>query len=199
MAVYRKRADGSAQAELILDHAHPIWNLSPAADGDWLVFRTTPRDLHALSPDGDTVTLVATPFDERTPRISPEGRWLAYMSNESGQQEVYVRPFPNAGDAKWQVSTNGGAFPEWGHSGRELFYRAAQNTVVSVDVLPGPTFAMGERRVLFSGEYRTAPGSYDVAPDDQRMVMIRSRGTGQASELIVVENFFQEVEGRVGR
>ena len=90
------------------------------------MFRTTPRDLFALSPDGDTLTLVASPFNERIPKLSPDGRWLAYSSDESGRQEIYVRPFPNTGDAKWQVSTNGGYFPMWAHSGGELFYRTAQ-------------------------------------------------------------------------
>ncbi len=198
LTLHRKRADGSAQAELVLEYALPIWNFSQSRNGEWLVFRTTPRDLFALSPDGDTLTLVASPFNERIPKLSPDGRWLAYSSDESGRQEIYVRPFPNTGDAKWQVSTNGGYFPMWAHSGGELFYRTAQREMIAVEVLPGPTFAMGERHVLFTGAYRIGPGSYDIASDDQRFVMMRSRGVGQASELIVVENFFEELKERVG-
>jgi serine/threonine-protein kinase len=198
MTLHKKRADGSAQAEPVLEHALPIWDFSESRDGEWLVFRTTPRDLLALSPDGDTLTLVSSEFNERTPKLSPDGRWLAYSSDESGRQEIYVRPFPNTGDAKWQVSTSGGYWPAWSHSGRELFYRTAQREMISVDVVPGPTFAMGERRVLFTGAYRIGPGSYDITSDDQRFVMLRNRGTGQASELIVVENFIEELKERVG-
>jgi serine/threonine-protein kinase len=198
LRLFKKRADGSAQAELLLSHALPIWNFSQSRDGEWLVFRTTPRDLFALTPDGDTVTMIESPFNERIPKLSPDGRWLAYSSDEAGRQEIYVRPFPNTGDAKWQVSTNGGYWPLWSHRGDELFYRTAQRELVAVDVLPGPTFAMGERHVLFTGAYRIGPGSYDVAPDDQRFIMVRTRGVGQASELVVVENFFEELYERVG-
>ncbi len=74
--------------------------------------------------------------------MSPDGRWLAYASNESGQYEVYVRPFPNTNDGKWLVSTDGGEEPVWAHSGRELFYKGGGN-LMSVEVLPGPTFVTG--------------------------------------------------------
>jgi hypothetical protein len=127
---------------------------------------------------------------------------LAYVSNESGQTEVYVRPFPNTDDGKWQVSTNQGTGPVWAHSGRELFYRGSGNLMV-VDVLPGATFVTGERRVLFSTQgYRWAPTHqfYDVTLDDQRFVMIRNVGSDDdTGELIVVENFFEELKAKVGK
>ena len=133
--------------------------------------------------------------------MSPDGRWLAYGSNESGRWHVYVRPFPNTNDGTWQVSTDGGQEPVWAQSGRELFYRRGQN-LMSVEVLPGATFVTGERRVLFStrGIYRSSfqHQSYDVTPDEQRFVMIRNLGGQEASELIVVENLFRRVEGEGG-
>ncbi len=131
---------------------------------------------------------------------SPDGRWLAYISNESGRFEVYVHPFPNTNDGKWLVSTDGGSEPVWAHSGRELFYKGSGDLMV-VDVLPGLTFVMGERRVLFSVQgFRSTPFHqfYDVTPDDQRFVMIRNLGGQEASELIVVENFFEELKAKVG-
>ena len=124
---------------------------------------------------------------------------IAYFSNESGSNQVYVRPFPNTADAKWQVSTNRGTFPLWAHSGRELFYQNGVGELVSVEVVPGRTFAMGQRRVLFSlSGYSLSVNRYDVTPDDQRFVMIRFRGGGDDSELIVVENFFEELKAKVG-
>ncbi len=146
------------------------------------------------------VPLVATEFLETAPRVSPDGRWLAYVSNESGPREVYVRPFPNTNDGKWLVSTDGGREPVWAHSGRELFYQEGQ-TLMSVEVLPGATFVTGERRMLFSTlGFRTNPNyqRYDVTPDDQRFVMIRTRGSQEAVELIVVENLFEELKAKVG-
>ncbi len=135
-----------------------------------------------------------------TPAVSPDSRWLAHVSNESGQDEVYVRPFPNTNDAKWQISTGGGTEPVWAHSGRELFYKANGNLMV-VGVLPGATFVTGERGVLFSlaGLNSTRlHQQYDPTPDDQRFVMIRSTGIDAPTELIVVENFFEELKARMG-
>ncbi len=149
----------------------------------------------------DTATaLVVTEYDETSPAVSPDGRWLAYVSNESGRYEVYVRPFPNTNDGKLQVSTDGGTEPVWAHSGRELFYKGSGNLMV-VEVLPGATFVTGERGVLFSAQgfrWNTWHQYYDVTPDDQRFVMIRNLGGQEASELIVVENFFEELKAQVG-
>ncbi len=178
--------------------------LTYSPDGEWLVYRVNAEspDLYALriGVDSVPVPLVATEFLETAPRVSPDGRWLAYVSNESGQREVYVRPFPNTNDGKWQVSTDGGSEPVWAHSGRELFYRGGQS-LISVEVLPGATFVTGERRVLFSTQgFRGSRNHqrYDVTPDDQRFVMIRNPGSQEAVELIVVENFFEELKAKVG-
>ena len=114
-------------------------------------------------------------------------------SNETGRPQVYVVPFPRA-DAKWQISTNGGTEPRWAHSGRELFYRNGTNEMVVAEIVPGTTFATGAQRVLFPW------GGLDddrwaVAPGDQRFVFVRTReGTG--AELIVVENFFEELRAK---
>jgi hypothetical protein len=110
---------------------------------------------------------------------------------------VYVRPFPSV-NAKWLVSTNGGTEPRWAHSGRELFYISGSNEMVVADVLAGSTFSLGERRVLFPlGALRT--NRWDVAPDDQRFIFERlGSAGGESGDLIVVENFFEELKAKVG-
>ncbi len=201
--LYVRRADGTGQAELLLDEERALEEVTFSPDGEWLVYRVNAgnRDLYALRVGVDSVPvpLVATEFSETSPAVSPDGRWLAYASNESGQYEVYVRPFPNTNDGKWLVSTNGGQEPVWAHSGRELFYKGSGH-LMTVEVLRGATFVTGERRVLFSVQgFRSATvhQQYDVTPDDQRFVMIRSPDA-EAGELIVVENFFEELKAKVG-
>ncbi|MEE8478228.1 MAG: hypothetical protein V3S19_07640, partial [Gemmatimonadales bacterium] len=209
--LYLKRGDGSGSAELLLDLQPAIWDATWSPDGQWLVFRTGgsagERDLLGIRPGVDSVAvdLVATPFDEWEPAVSPDGRWLAYASNESERSEVYVRPFPNTEDGRWQVSTDGGVAPLWAHSGKELFYRNG-NEMVAAEVVLAPSFAVGEQRVLFSMEGLWTGGLrhyYAVSPDDQRFVMVRVTGTGigdeaASAELILVENFLEELKARVG-
>ncbi len=144
------------------------------------------------------VELVATDFSAHSPALSPNGRWLAYVSNESVRQEIYVRPFPDAGSALVQVSTDGGRDPVWAHSGRELFYRNGNNELVAVQVTVEPTFLPGQQDVLFSmNDYLPGEGHpmYDVSPDDQSFVMLRiGDDETAASELILVQNFFEELK-----
>ena len=113
-----------------------------------------------------------------------------------------MRPFPNVDDGRWLVSTEGGAEPAWAHSGGELFYRNGNGDLIAVEVLDGATFATGTERTLFAaGQYRADVfhRMYDVAPDDQRFVMIRVASEGDnETELIVVENFFEELK-EIGR
>ena len=114
---------------------------------------------------------------------------------------MYVRPFPNAGEAKWPVSTTGGIEPVWAHSGRELFYKSGSNELISAEVVPGTTFIVGEQRTLFStNPYRrdAVHQAYDVTADDQRFVMVRVTVTGEVGDLVVVENFFEELKEKVG-
>ncbi len=203
--LYVRRADGTGQPQLLLDEERPLEEVTYSPDGEWLVYREggedRKRDLYARRMGSDTATaLVVTEYDETSPAVSPDGRWLAYVSNESGRYEVYVRPFPNTNDGRWQVSTDGGVEPVWAHSGRELFYKGSGNLIV-VEVLPGATFVTGERGVLFStqrfGGSNPIHQSYDVTLDDQRFVMIRSPNA-EANQLIVVENFFEELKAKVG-
>jgi len=193
-----KRADGSAAPEVLLHVDAAMQEGFWSRRGDWIVYRVTPRDIFARSANGDTVTVIATQFEERAPALSPDGRWIAYQSDASGRYEVYVRPFPAASTAQWQVSTNGGTLPRWAPDGRTLYYESPSE-MVAVQVVPGITFATGERRSLFPLDtFVGSEGSYDVTPDGSRFVMIRNRGSGDDAELIVVENVFQELKAKVG-
>jgi eukaryotic-like serine/threonine-protein kinase len=178
--------------------------LSP--DGEWVVYRVGAaagnRDIYAARVDADTVVvpLATTEFGERAATLSPDGRWFAYVSDESGRDEVYVKPFPKANDGRWQVSTEGGQEPMWAHSGRELFYRNSDDEMVTVAVTTQSTFGVGRKEVLFSaaeylGDFNHV--LYDVAPDDQRFAMLREVRADD-SELIWVENWFTELKALVG-
>jgi len=197
IAMYRKRADGSSEAELVA--AHPdraVWEGSWSRDGRWLVYRTTPQDVFARGPAPDTsvVPLLTGSYREAMPQLSPDGRWLAYTSDESGASEVYVRPFPGTESARWQVSNAGGADARWAHSGRELFYWAPNGRLVTVEVMPGGTFTTGRRTSLFDGsKYFGSNGSWDITPDDRRFILIRFKGGSASGDLIVVENFSTEL------
>ncbi len=151
--------------------------------------------------------LLADAWDEKAPALSPDGRWLAYESNESGTDEVYVRPFPDTDAGKWQVSTSGGRAPVWAHNGRELFYirpsPARQMMVAAVET--ELTFRVGEREALFplGSDYHLPAryAAYDVAADDKHLFMVRGVAFGDElvpSTLIVVENFFEELKVKVG-
>jgi serine/threonine-protein kinase len=164
--LYMRRADGSAQDVHVLRRDLGVEQATWSRDGEWIVFReggdAGQRDIMAIRPGRDSVPsgLVATQFEEYNPALSPDGRWLAYVGEETGNPEVYVRPFPNAGDAKWQISSNGGAFPQWAHSGRELFYVNGSNELVSVAVSGGTTFVVAGSEILFSTQdYKAKHGA----------------------------------------
>ena len=125
--------------------------------------------------------------------MSPDGRWLAYESNESGRSEIYVRPFPDVDAGRWQVSTtSGGIEPVWAGSGRELFYRSGA-ALMTVPIQTDPGFAAGTPEVLFEGQeghYRAGQQSYDVSPDSERFLMMKEGGAtddaSAAAQIIVV-------------
>jgi len=147
------------------------------------------------------VPLAATEFEEYSPALSPDGRWLAYASDESRRSEVYVRPFPGAGTAKWQVSREGGTEPVWAHSGRELFYRNAAGDLVAADVAPGPSFRVASERVLFPAREYVSDArdrNYTVSPDDRSFLFVRPQA-GASSQLVVVLNWFEELKAKVGQ
>ena len=127
---------------------------------------------------------------------SPDGSWLAYVSDESGQDEVYVRPVPGPG-GKRQVSIDGGREPAWSPDGRELYYRGDTH-LMAADIQTAPTFSIGVRRELFEHSYvgNVDHTNYDVHPETGEYVMIR--GSDEPTELIVTLNWFEELKERAG-
>ena len=134
--------------------------------------------------------------------ISPDGRWLAYQSNESNQDEIYVRPFPSVGDGRWPISTGGGTQPLWAPNGRELFYRHG-NSLLSVPVETTRTFSAGTPTTVFEGPYFSPPAglagrTYDVSRDGQRFLMIKDAPAGDpnaaAASIVVVLNWTEELK-----
>ena len=206
--IWIRRADGSDTAELVLDQEAQIWGARYSSDGTWLVFRVgafQAGDIYAIRPGVDSVAvpLQVTEFGEVSISLSPNDRWLAYVSNNTGRDEVYVRPFPpDAGSGLVQVSTDGGLDPVFAHSGRELFYRNGANELVAVQFTENPTFATVREEVLFPMDgYLTASAHamYDVSPDDRRFVMLRTGAdVAAAPEVILVTNFFEELRERMG-
>jgi len=198
-------ADGSAPRELLAESPNSRYASSFTPDGAQLIFREEGRptglDLMVLTLDGDgqPEPLIATPANELNGEVSPDGRWLAYKSNESGQDEVYVRPFPNVNDGLWQMSVGGGVQPAWARNGRELFFRTPDGALMSVPVELQPTFSPGApTRILDARYILSGPGrSYDVSPDGQRFLMLRgSDSSGDAStpsSIVVVQNWFEEL------
>jgi serine/threonine-protein kinase len=203
---YAHRADGTGIARLLASSTRvDFGQVATSRDGRWLLFRTAP--IAAGSNDivgrqeGDTalVPLVSSPAGELHPALSPDGRWLAYASNESGAYEVYVRPFPETATAKWQVSTAGGREPAWSGTGRELLYLNGRGDMVSAEIQPGATFSVGKQRTLFSATEYSRPGpipSFSLSPDNQRFLMVREGETTQQSELIVAENWLEGLRGK---
>ena len=207
-AAFSLPVEGIASPELLL--ALPDDDVDEVAwspDGDWLLYRTGTttgdRDLyaHRLRPDTTTVVVSAQPgVDERAPVLSPNGRWVAYVSDEAGEEAVWVRPFPEVQRGSRQVSPELGLVPAWSSKGDELFFRARPG-FTSLKVETEGEFASGAARVLFPNRlslintvYRTF--DYDASRD--RFLMIRRLGEEAAApRLILVENFLEDVKARL--
>jgi Tol biopolymer transport system component len=213
--VYWKPSDGTGEVEkLVSVPGREIHPFSCSGDGKILVMQEvvtqTNTDLVMLSLEGDRTRkpLLQTDHVEAMPKVSPDGRWMAYTSNESGNHEIYVRPFPEANKGKWQISTAGGISPLWSPDGRELFYLSEDNSAMAVAVETKPALSFGTPKLLYKSAYQGfSIGSgtpWDVHPDGKRFLMIKPpRSTGAAPaasgqpRITVVVNWFEELKQRV--
>lgn len=202
--LYRKPATGAGTEELLFASSATKWLMDCSRDGRNLVYisptLTTIGDdlwILPLGPDGkatgDPHEFQKTEFDEDDASFSPDGRWLAYASAESGEYEVYVRPFPGPG-GKWQVSSKGGDFPRWRSDGRELFYISAGNHMMAVEV-DGRTesFTVGEPKPMFPVRAPQANKPYDVSADGQTFYVVTREAGFAASWINVVINWNGEL------
>ena len=203
--LWRQPANGSAPAERLVSDGPIIDEGFISRDGRWVVYRAGGSELRGRDikgvPTGNGAertpqALVATGFEEYAPTLSPDGRWLAYVSDESNRPEVYVRPFPETQAAVWQVSSGGGRGPLWAHNGRQLFYQNERSELVAVQVRPSAAFAWDPPRVLFDlSRYELNPWhpTYDVTPDGGRFLMARSV-PDRETELVLTLNWHQELK-----
>lgn len=214
LALWRQSANGAG------DEPAPLWTTGAVAQGHevaggaWVVLTVPGRgdrelDIVAAQPfrGGVADTLLDGSADERAAAVSPDGRWLAYLSNETGAYEVFIRPFPDVARGKWQVSSGSAGSPLWARDGRTLFYQGGGN-MNAATVSPGPPFVVGQPRVLFPlptgvrppPSRNLATGLFALTSDDQRFLMIRNVDPFANTEpprLVLVQNFFEELRARV--
>ncbi len=196
--LFWKAADGSGPEEWLTTSPHNQLPDCWSPDGKMLVYTefspTRESDLWILPLEGDRKPrpFLNTPFSESDAAVSPDGRWLAYQSNESGRFEIHVQPFPGGG-RKWQVSTDGGFLPLWARDARELFFRRGDAMMAS-GVNTAGEFSSQTPRMLFEGRY---DGGYDISRDGRRFLMMK--GTEQESaptQWTLVLNWLEEVKRR---
>jgi Tol biopolymer transport system component len=177
--LYQKAASGAGEEQVLLANEEEKYAADWSRDGRHLVYFSqgaeTAWDIWALPMQGDKkpFPVVKTRFVELGPSLSPDGRFVAYFSNESGRMEVYVQEFPEP-QSKWQVSTNGGNEPFWRADGKEIYYRAPDNSLMAVPVESLDPFTVGAPKALFQARTASATvrAHYRVSPDGQRFLVL---------------------------
>jgi Tol biopolymer transport system component len=198
--LYWQLADGSQPMERLTTSENWQSPVSFCPDGTTLLFEESRPDIRSeinlldLRPRRVTPFLKSKAYQE-SPQVSPDGRWIAYRSDESGRGEVYVRTFPGPG-GKWQVSSEGGVEPIWARNGRRLFYRSTDRQQVwVVDVQTEGGFSPGKPRLLFKAPGLGAFG-LDISLDGRHFLMEKDqeRKPQPVTELILVQNWFEELK-----
>ncbi len=203
MHIYQKAANGTGGEETVLEADANETPMSWSRDGRYLAYER--QDTHGkknteiwvlpLFGDRKPFPVVQSEFESVFPQFSSDGKWLAYASNESNRYEVYVVPFPG-GSGKWQVSTSGGSQPRWRRDGKEMFYLAADNKVMAVDVgAKGATLELNNLRLLFQAHPASAPRwLYDVSADGKRFLVNSATEQGSAEPLTLVVNWTADLK-----
>jgi Tol biopolymer transport system component len=210
------RSDGASEPQKLLDGDYPPrpWSFTP--DGTRVAYFTrrpdTGWDLWTLQLDlsdpdnpkpGTPEVYLSTPVDELVPRLSPDGKWMAYRSTDAGNSEIYVRPYPNANAGKWQISTGGGLYALWSNKGHQLFYATPDSHIMVVDYsVEGGSFVAGKPRLWSDKQlFYLGTSNLDLAPDGQRFVVLT---TGESADVekkpvqvTMLLNFFDELRRRI--
>jgi serine/threonine-protein kinase len=198
--IFRKRSNGTGTLEVLAHAAIRPLSLSP--DGHLIgvgLRQRADRDVMMveLATGGEPRPIIATSAWELEPQVSPDGRWIAYVSDESGHNEIYVRPFPDVEEGRWQVSTRGGLFPRWHPSSRELFYLAG-SSLMTVEIAGEEALRSGEPSPVTEGPdvgYQGGWGGFGVSPDGERFLLYQEvSDPGEAGELVLIVNWFAELE-----
>jgi len=198
-AIYRKPANGAGKEELLLSSGINNRPLDWSRDGKFVVYSssnggTTGYGLWLLPMEGDhkPVSYLQTPFIETEAQFSPDGKWMAYASNESGQPQVYVQAIPASG-AKWQISPAGGGQPRWRRDGKELFYISADQKLMAVPVKSGAGFEAGAPQPLFELDPVFPPlggrFAYQPTADGKRFLVLSTAGGTAAPPINLVVNW----------
>jgi dipeptidyl aminopeptidase/acylaminoacyl peptidase len=194
--IYEKPSNGARKEELLFTDPAVKFTDGWSPDGKYVVFdrvdpgQKTKTDIWILPMFGDhkAFPLVATEFDERTGTFSPDGKWVTYVSNESGKDEVYAVAFPNPA-ARFQISTNGGNNPQWRRDGKEMFYVDPDNKIMAVDVSArGDSLQLGTPHALFQARLQTVDPPYAATGDGKRF-LVNEQPASSASSLTVVSNW----------
>jgi Tol biopolymer transport system component len=196
IALWWQPADGSGRAERLLEiPGSDMLEGVVSPDQQWIVYRTG-QNIWSRRLRGDTTTRAVAdgPGADFAPRISPDGRWVAYSSEESGIAQVYVRAFPDLG-ARYQVSIDGGTEPVWSRDGRRLYYRR-NRMITAATLTTTPAFAVTAREDLFEGDFvfQAVHAEYDVTPDGRQFLL--PQFVGDDVQTIVVQNWLSELRAR---
>ena len=206
--LYSRPADFSGAAELLLETTDILVPGAWSPDGQLLVYyevnAETQRDLWVLPVNGTPLPFLVTEFNEHSPRLSPDGEWISYVSDQAGENRVYARPFPEGSGTVIPVSTGPGTEAIWSRDGQELFYRTGnrmRNQMMAVPVKLGPQLKVGRPSLLFEGAYRLDPNNignpnYDVSLDGQHFLMATGAIDEDATspQITVVLNWFEELK-----
>ena len=198
--LYSNSIRGTDEPELVAGGEHVLAPHSMSLHGNIAVSENNPDtgfDIWTVQLGEEPQPFVVSPFSETQPQISPDGRFLAYVSNESGRPDVYIQPYPVTGD-RWPISTEGGTEPLWSPDGTELFYRHG-HTVLAVEITAASSFEPGIPRPLFDGNYlfprgQNNPREYDVSPDGKRFLMVRREPGSTPTRINLVFNWLEELE-----
>ena len=200
--LYQKAASGAGNDELLLSSAIASMPLDWSREGGLIAFRSvdmkpkTGSDIGVLTiADRKVTPFLSTPFNEGQPQFSPDGRWMAYVSDESGRAEVYVQAFP-ASSGKWQISSAGGSQPRWRRDGKEIFYIAPDKKLMAVEIKTGLRFEVRVPRALFNTQIKVTDPffGYDVSADGERFLVNTVATEQRSNPMTIVQNWTAELK-----